>query len=96
MALSSKLTDEKIVVLDQFDLQEIKTREFVNVMQTLKLKNALIVIDADNENLLKSSRNVPDVKVLKSDGLNVYDILKYQTLVLLEPTIKKIEGRLLA
>lgn len=96
MALSSKLTDENIVVLDQFDLQEIKTREFVDVMQTLKLTNALIVIDGDNENLMKSSRNVPDVKVMKSDGLNVYDILKYQTLVLLEPAIKKIEGRLLA
>ena len=96
MALTSKLADEKIVVLDQFELQEIKTREFANVMETLNLTNALIVVDGDNENLMMSSRNVPDVKVLKSDGLNVYDILKYQTLVLLEPAIKKIEGRLLA
>lgn len=96
MALSSKLNDNKIVVLDQFKLQDIKTKAFVNVMQTLNLVNALIIIDTDNEQLVKSSRNVPDVKVLKSDGLNVYDILKYQTLVLLEPAIKNIEGRLLA
>jgi len=96
MALSSKLNDNKIVVLDQFELEDIKTKAFVNVMQTLNLVNALIVIDTDNEQLVKSSRNVPDVKVLKSDGLNVYDILKYQTLVLLEPAIKNIEGRLLA
>ena len=96
MALSSKLNDDKIVVLDQFELQDIKTKAFVNVMQTLNLTNALIITDKDNEQLMKSSRNVPDVKVLKSDGLNVYDILKYQTLVLLEPAIQNIEGRLLA
>ena len=96
MALSSKLTDDKIVVLDQFELQDIKTKAFVNVMQTLKLTNALIITDQDNEHLTKSSRNVPGVKVMKSDGLNVYDILKFQTLVLLEPAIKNIEGRLLA
>ena len=96
MALSSKLNDEKLIVLDQFELQDVKTKAFVNVMKTLNLTNALIVIDEDNTNLVKSSRNVPDVKVLKSDGLNVYDILKYQTLVLLEPAIKNIEGRLLA
>jgi len=96
MALSSKLNDEKIIVLDQFELQDIKTKAFVDVMQTLNLKNALIITDKDNEKLIKSSRNVPDVKVLKSDGLNVYDILKYQSLVLLEPAIKNIEGRLLA
>ena len=96
MALSSKLNDDKILVLNQFELEDIKTKAFVNVMQTLNLTNALIITDKDNEQLMKSSRNVPDVKVLKSDGLNVYDILKYQTLVLLEPAIQNIEGRLLA
>ena len=94
MALSSKLSHKELVVLDRFDLEEIKTKAFVDVMETLKLQSALIVTDGKNENLELSSRNVKDVKVLRSEGLNVYDILKYQTLVLVEPAIKNIEGRL--
>ncbi len=96
MALSSKLNEKELVVLDRFDLEEIKTREFVGVMDALKLKSALIVTDGKNENLELSSRNVKDIKVLRSEGLNVYDILKYRTLVLVEPAIKNIEGRLQA
>jgi large subunit ribosomal protein L4 len=96
MALSSKLNEKELVVLDQFNLEEIKTREFVGVMDALKLKSALIVTDSKNENLELSSRNVQDIKVLRSEGLNVYDILKYRTLVLVEPAIKNIEGRLQA
>ena len=94
MALSSKLSAKEVVVLDGFDLEEIKTREFVGTLDTLKLKSALIVTDKKNENLEMSSRNVRGVKVLRSEGLNVYDILKYRTLVLLEPAVKNIEGRL--
>ena len=96
MALSSKLNDKELVVLDRFDLAEIKTKAFVGVMENLKLKSALIVTDGQNENLELSSRNVKDIKVLRSEGLNVYDILKYRTLVLVEPVIKNIEGRLQA
>jgi len=96
MALSSKLNEKELVVLDRFDLEAIKTKEFVGVVDALKLKSALIVTDEKNENLELSSRNVKDIKVLRSEGLNVYDILKYQTLVLLEPAIKNIEGRLQA
>ena len=96
MALSSKLSAKELVVLDRFDLEEIKTRDFVGTLDTLKLKSALIVTDKKNENLEMSSRNVRNVKVLRSEGLNVYDILKYRTLVLLEPAVKNIEGRLRA
>ena len=96
MALSSKLSEKELVVLDRFDLEEIKTREFVGTLDALKLKSALIVTDEKNENLEMSSRNVPGVKVLRSEGLNVFDILKYRTLVLLEPAVKNIEGRLRA
>ena len=96
MALSSKLSAKELVVLDRFDLEEIKTREFIGTLDTLKLKSALIVTDKKNENLEMSSRNVRGVKVLRSEGLNVYDILKYRTLVLLEPAVKNIEGRLRA
>jgi large subunit ribosomal protein L4 len=96
MALSSKLSENELVVLDQFELGEIKTKKFVDVLKALKLKNALIVTEESNDHLELSARNVPDVKVLRSEGLNVYDILKYRMLVLLEPAVKNIEGRLLA
>jgi large subunit ribosomal protein L4 len=96
MALSSKLLGNELMVLDQFKLDQIKTKEFVNVLNTLKLHNALIITEIQNEHLALSARNVPDIKVLRSDGLNVYDILKYRTLVLLEPAVKNIEGRLRA
>jgi len=96
MALSSKLSENELVVLDQFNLEETKTKKFVDVLKTLKLKNALIVTEKHNDHLELSARNVPDVKVLRSEGLNVYDILKYRMLVLLEPAVKNIEGRLLA
>ena len=96
MALSSKLNANELMVLDQFKLEEIKTKEFVNVLEALNLNSALIVTDEKNENLELSSRNVQDIKVLRCEGLNVYDILKYRTLVLLEPAVKNIEGRLQA
>ena len=96
MALSSKLHENELMVLDEFELEEIKTKEFVGVLKTLNIKSALIVTEKHNEHLELSSRNVSDVKVLRSEGLNVYDILKYRMLVLLEPAVKNIEGRLLA
>jgi large subunit ribosomal protein L4 len=96
MALSSKLNKNELMVLDQLELENIKTSAFVDVLKALKLENALFVTESKNENLELSSRNVPDVKVLRSEGLNVYDILKYRTLVLLESAVKNIEGRLRA
>lgn len=96
MALSSKLQTDELIVLDKFDLPQVKTRDFVDILSSLKLSNALIVTEEKNENLVLSSRNVPDIKVLQSEGLNVYDILKYKTLILLEPVIKNIERRLAA
>ena len=96
MALSSKLQANELMVLDKFELKQIKTKDFVDLLNGLNLTNALIVTAEKNENLELSSRNVPDIKVLRSEGLNVYDILKYKTLILLEPVIKNIEGRLAA
>jgi large subunit ribosomal protein L4 len=95
MALSSKLKEEKLLVLNEFELDKIKTREFVKVMNALNTKNALIITEKKNENLELSARNVPQIKVLRVEGLNVYDILKYKNIVLLESSIKSIEGRLL-
>ena len=96
MALSSKLQASELIVLDKLELKEIKTKQFVDVLNALNLKNVLIVIDKKDEKLELSSRNIPDVRVLRSEGLNVYDVLKYHTLVLLEPALKNIEERLVA
>jgi len=94
MALTSKFQENAIIVLDRFELEKIKTRKFVEVLNTLDVKNVLIVTDKKNENLELSSRNVPGVKVLRIEGLNVYDILKYKNLILAESSIEVIERRL--
>ena len=96
MALSSKLSEEQLLVLDGFGLERIKTRDFVKVMNTLDVQNALIVTDELDTNLDMSSRNLPGVKVLKVAGLNVYDILKYKHLLLLTSSVEGIERRLAA
>jgi len=93
MALSARFQEGNLVVIDDFSMEAIKTRDFVNVMQVLELNNALIVVDSDNETLSKSSRNVPGYKVMKSEGLNVYDILLHEKLVLLQPAIENLEER---
>ena len=94
MALSTRFAEEKMTVLDEFVLGEIKTKKFVNVMATLNLQNALIVTPDHDEQLSKSARNVPGFKVLPTEGLNVYDVLRYKHLVVLQPSISKIEERL--
>jgi len=94
MALSSKLKENKIVVLNELEFDEIKTRMFVEVMQAFDVRKALIVVDAENERLEKSSRNVPNVKVLRDEGINVYDLLAHDKLILLESSVAAIQGRL--
>jgi len=96
MALSSKLRENQLVVLDKLELEKIQTKEFLTVIDALDVSSALIVTDQQNLELELSSRNVPGVKVLRAEGLNVYDILKYKNLILLESTLKSIEGRLLS
>ena len=94
MALSSKLGDNSLFIIDSFNLETIKTKAFINILKALSLSNLLIISDSDDNNLLLSARNVPDVKIIKTDGLNVYDILKYKNLLIVESGINSIEGRL--
>jgi large subunit ribosomal protein L4 len=96
MALSARFQEGNLIVLDDFTLEQIKTKDFINVMNTLDLNRALIVVDEDNENLSKSSRNVNGFKVLNVGGLNVYDILLHPKLVLLQPAISNLEERFTA
>jgi large subunit ribosomal protein L4 len=95
MALSSKFHEKTLRVINDFGLDEIKTGKFVNIMNTLGLNKTLIISDTENRNLELSSRNVPEVKVMPTEGLNVYDILKYDYLVLMQGSLDAIEGRLL-
>ncbi|MCK5438085.1 MAG: 50S ribosomal protein L4 [Desulfobulbaceae bacterium] len=96
MALSSRFGDGLMTVLDDFIIDEIKTKTFVDIMSTLGVKNGLIVTSEQNEQLLKSSRNVPGFKVLSSNGLNVYDILLFDHIILVRSCISKLEERLLS
>ena len=96
MALSSKFQSESLVVINNFDLGEIKTKRFKEIIDNIKVGKALIVTDCENDNLELSARNIPTVKVLRTEGLNVYDILKYDKLLILEASLKGIEGRLSA
>lgn len=94
MALSSKLQNESLTVLNGIALDAIKTKAFLSILSDLKLDSALFITAEKDINVELSSRNIPGVKVLRCDGLNVYDILKYRHLVLLQPSIEQIEGRL--
>ena len=95
MALSSKWEEKNLFVIDDFKLDQIRTKQLASVLDALKLNNLLIVSDAQDDTFLEmSSRNIPQVKVIKTAGLNVYDVLKYRNLLLVESSIQNIEGRL--
>ena len=90
-ALSSKVADNKIVVLDAFNLDEVKTKKFAEVMSNLKVDKALVVIEGENKNVVLSGRNIPTVKVSATNEINTYDVLKYETLVVTKAAVEKLE-----
>jgi large subunit ribosomal protein L4 len=95
-ALSLKNRDGKIIVVDKLDLEEAKTKLMVKALAELKVTSALIVISQPDEKIERSSRNIPAVKVLRVEGLNVYDLVRYEHLVLTEGALKLLEERLAA
>ena len=95
-ALSMKFKENKMLILKDFPMEKISTRIFKGVFDLFSLKKALFILDDNNAVLLKSSRNIKNVKMIRSEGINVYDILNHEHLILLEPSVKKIEGALLA
>ena len=96
MAMSARLQEGNLIVLDDFTLDMIKTKEFVKVMNVLDVTNGLIITPGINENVSRSGRNVNGFKVLSTEGLNVYDILLHKKLVLLQPAIEALEKRVMA
>lgn len=96
MALTDKYQTDRLIVVSGFDLPEIKTRDFVEAMENFNVDRALIVTNEKNEVLEKSSKNVPWVKVMRYQGLNVYDVLRYEHLFLDQSAISMIEEALLS
>lgn len=94
-ALSLKFKENKMIILKDFPMEKISARGFQKVVDLFDLKKALFVLDDNNEILMKSSRNIKNVKMIRSEGINVYDVLNHEHLILLEPSVKKIEGALL-
>lgn len=92
MALSDKAQSGQLTVVESLGLERIKTKDFLGALGTLGLagKKCLVVYEGADERLEKSSRNVPGVKAIRREGLNVYDILKYENLVLLRPAAEKL------
>ena len=90
-ALTTKVNESKLIVLDSFELDEIKTKKFVAVMNNLKAEKALVVLNEKNDNVIKSANNVPTVKTALTNTINVYDILKYDTLVLTQDAVATIQ-----
>lgn len=95
MALSSRVLEEGgVLVVRTFEVPEIKTKRFAEIAKTLGLKKALIVLSKEDNNLALSARNIPGIKVLMHDQLNVFDVLRFPQLVLLEDAAKAVEERL--
>lgn len=95
MALSARNSEGNLVVLDDFIMPEIKTKEFVKVMDNFEFDNCLVITSEENQNMKLSARNAVGFKVLPVNGLNVYDILKYSRLMLIQSSIEQIEKRLM-
>ena len=90
-ALSAKVADGKFYVLDEFSLDEIKTKKFVEVLNNLKAEKALVVVDDGNTNVVLSGRNVADVQTTPVNGINVYDVLKHDSFVITKAGVEAIE-----
>ncbi len=90
-ALTSRVLENKFIVVDELKLDEIKTKKFQAVMDNLKVSKALVVVDADSSNVVKSARNIPTVKTAYVNTINVYDILKYNTVVATKTAVANIE-----
>ena len=90
-ALTSRVAENKFIVLDELKLDEIKTKKFVEVMKNLKVEKALVVLNDMDVNVIKSADNVPTVKTAQTNELNVFDVLKYDTVVVTKDAVKTIE-----
>lgn len=89
--LTSKVEDKELIVVDKLELKEIKTKEMVKVLNNLNTKKALIVLSEKNLNVQASARNIENIKTTLVNTINIFDLLKYDNLVITEDAIKKLE-----
>ncbi len=90
-ALTSRVQENKFIVLDELKLDEIKTKKFVEVMKNLDIQKALVVMNDYDTNVIKSAANVPFVKTALTNTINVYDVLKYNTVVVTKAAVETIQ-----
>ena len=90
-ALTAKVEEKKFIVVDEIKFDEIKTKNFANILKNLDVKKALVVLEDGNANAELSARNIADVKTAKTNTINVYDILKYNTVIATKAAVANIE-----
>lgn len=90
-ALTSRVNEGKLIVVDELKLEAPKTKEFAKVMANLKANKALVVLSENDANVVKSAKNIPTVKTALTNTINVYDILKYDTVVVEKAAVETIE-----
>ncbi len=90
-ALTTKVEEKKFIVIDEIAFDEVKTKNFANILKNLDVSKALVVLEDDNVNAELSARNIADVKTAKTNTINVYDILKYNTVIATKAVAKSIE-----
>ena len=91
-ALSQKVANKEVIVVDKFEVKDNKTKTFTKVLETLKIEGkALIVVKELNENLILASRNLSNIKLIESHEINTYDVLNYKTIVITEEAVKMLE-----
>ncbi len=89
--LTSAVNEQKFIVVDELKLDSIKTKEFAKVMNNLNVEKALVVLDSNDKNVVMSAKNIPTVKTALTNTINVYDILKYNTVVVTKAAVEQIE-----
>ena len=90
-ALTSRVEENKFIVIDEINFEEAKTKNFANILKSLDVSKALVVLEDDNKNAELSARNIADIKTAKTNTINVYDILKYNTVITTKAVVAKIE-----
>lgn len=90
-ALTSRVEEKKFIVVDEIKFDEIKTKNFANILKNLDVSKALVVLEDDNKNAELSARNIAGVKTAKTNTINVYDILKYNTVIATKAVVANIE-----
>ncbi len=90
-ALTSRVNDNKFIVVDELKLDEIKTKKFQEILKNLKVDKALVVLGDNDQNVIMSARNIPKIKTALTSTINVYDILKYDTVVVTKAAVATIE-----